>query len=117
MVFSGSIQASTPITQVEQLPYLVSIVDLILIDIQLEETLDGIATAAQLRDRGIRVPIIFLTASTGTDTLQRAIATEPFGYLIKPFHPTELYGGVTTHGIATSFNGSVNSRKNTWLRP
>ena len=70
-------------------------IDLILMGTQLEGRLDGIEAAQQLRDHGIRLPIIFLTDSTATELLQRAIATNPFGYLIKPFNETELYSMVT----------------------
>lgn len=70
-------------------------IDLIVMDVQLEGNLDGIATARQLRARGVRLPIVFLTASTAPDILQQAIATNPFGYLIKPFNETELYSTVT----------------------
>ncbi len=57
--------------------------DLILIDVQLGGQLDGIDTAAHLcalHD----VPVVFLSTSADPQTRQRAAATKPYGYLIKP---------------------------------
>jgi PAS domain S-box-containing protein len=63
--------------------------DLIIMDISLSGTLNGIETAATLKDRH-SLPIIYLTAFTDEDTLQRARMTEPYGYLVKPFNEREL---------------------------
>jgi signal transduction histidine kinase len=51
--------------------------------------LDGVETAEQLRDDS-DVPVVFLTAYADDRTLERAKATEPFGYLLKPFEEREL---------------------------
>jgi PAS domain S-box-containing protein len=64
--------------------------DLVLMDIYLEDEMDGIAAATQIREQ-FNIPIIYLTANTENQTLQRAIATEPFGYLVKPFKEVELH--------------------------
>jgi CheY-like chemotaxis protein len=58
--------------------------DLILMDIVLPGSMDGIEAAAQIRARA-DIPIIYLTAHADEATLQRAKTTEPFGYLLKPF--------------------------------
>lgn len=63
--------------------------DLVLIDIRLEGEMDGIAAAEQIRYH-LDIPVIYLTAYTDEDTLQRAKITEPFGYLLKPFEEKEL---------------------------
>jgi|GEM_PF-961601 len=63
--------------------------DLILMDIGLSGKLDGVQTAEQLALR-IATPVLFLTGITEESTLQRAKLTQPCGYLIKPFDPTEL---------------------------
>ena len=63
--------------------------DLILMDIMLAGHLDGIAAANAIRQR-FNIPIIYLTAYSDDDTLQRARVTEPFGYLLKPFEGKEL---------------------------
>jgi CheY-like chemotaxis protein len=57
--------------------------DLILMDIHIDGSLDGIETAARLpADDGI--PVIYLTAYSEEATLERARATKPYGYLVKP---------------------------------
>ena len=63
--------------------------DLILMDIRLHGAIDGIEAARQIRMQS-NVPIVFLTAYTDRDTLNRAKATDPFGYLIKPFDEHNL---------------------------
>jgi signal transduction histidine kinase/DNA-binding response OmpR family regulator len=68
--------------------------DLVLMDICLKGKVDGIAAAAQISQQ-LDIPVIYLTANTENQTLQRAIATEPFGYLIKPFNPVELSTAIT----------------------
>jgi PAS domain S-box-containing protein len=70
--------------------------DLVLMDICLKDEIDGI-TAADRIHQHLQIPIIFLSASTEDTILQRAIATQPFGYLLKPFNAIEL---ITTINIA-----------------
>jgi signal transduction histidine kinase len=63
--------------------------DVVLMDIRLAGTLDGIHAAQRIRE--VRdIPIIFLTAHADDDTLRRAKSAEPFGYLVKPFRAAEL---------------------------
>lgn len=64
--------------------------DLVLMDIHLDGEMDGITAAAKIREQW-DTPIIYLTASTASQVIQRAIATEPFGYLIKPFDRIQLH--------------------------
>ena len=70
--------------------------DLVLMDISLEGELDGIATATQIHGQ-LGIPIIYITANAEDQTLQRAVDTEPFGYLVKPFNQVGLH---TTINIA-----------------
>ena len=63
--------------------------DLILMDIRLRGSIDGIEAARQIGEQS-DVPIVFLTAHPDRDTLNRAKATDPFGYLIKPFDDHNL---------------------------
>jgi DNA-binding response OmpR family regulator len=63
--------------------------DLVLMDINLVGSGTGIDTAEALRGH-LDVPVIFLTAYSDAETVARAIRTEPFGYLIKPFDDREL---------------------------
>jgi PAS domain S-box-containing protein len=63
--------------------------DLVLMDIRLKGEMDGIAAAEEIRQRW-RIPVIYLTAFSEDQTLQRAKFTEPFGYIIKPFEDREI---------------------------
>ncbi len=63
--------------------------DMALVDIHLAGKLDGIETAATLR-RELDVGVIYLTAHSDEETLERAKVTEPYGYLVKPFEATTL---------------------------
>jgi diguanylate cyclase (GGDEF)-like protein len=63
--------------------------DLVLMDIRLKGPLDGVQTAAQLRDR-VDVPLVYLTSHADEATFARAKKTAPYGYVIKPFTDWEL---------------------------
>jgi PAS domain S-box-containing protein/putative nucleotidyltransferase with HDIG domain len=67
--------------------------DLVLMDIMLEGRMDGIETAAAIREVQ-DVPVIYLTAYADEKTLQRAKITEPFGYIIKPFEDREIHSSI-----------------------
>jgi two-component system cell cycle sensor histidine kinase/response regulator CckA len=67
--------------------------DLILMDINIQGDTDGIETASQLRDK-LQVPIIYLTAYAEEKTLERARATKPYGYLVKPYSERELHATI-----------------------
>jgi len=64
--------------------------DLILMDITLAGELSGIETAALIREK-FGIPVVYLTAYSDEDTLSQAVATEPFGYILKPFQERELH--------------------------
>ncbi|MCG8364344.1 MAG: response regulator [Pseudanabaenales cyanobacterium] len=70
--------------------------DLVLMDICLEGNVDGITAAAEIYMR-LNIPVVYLTAYTDEETLQRALATYPFGYLTKPLQEKELH---TTINVA-----------------
>lgn len=67
--------------------------DIILMDIHIEGDADGIETASEIRTI-FQIPVVFLTAHAEEATLQRARATKPFGYLIKPFSERELHATI-----------------------
>ena len=70
--------------------------DLVLMDICLEGSIDGITAAAEIYNR-LNIPVVYLTAYTDEETLQRALTTFPFGYLTKPIQEKELH---TTINVA-----------------
>ena len=63
--------------------------NVILMDISLNSSIDGIEAAKYIR-KNFRIPIIFMTGSTDEITVQRAINTAPVGFLPKPFELEEL---------------------------
>ena len=63
--------------------------DLVLMDIKLKGTMDGVEAAALLRNQ-FKLPVVYLTAYADETTLERAKATEPLGYLVKPFTHRDL---------------------------
>jgi len=63
--------------------------DLVLMDIQLRNGMDGIEAARAIQACH-RVPVVYLTAHADEATLTRAMGTEPFGYVLKPFQDREL---------------------------
>ncbi|MGK7920674.1 MAG: putative bifunctional diguanylate cyclase/phosphodiesterase [Trichodesmium sp.] len=64
--------------------------NLILMDIMLQGEMDGVTTAKQIQSN-LQIPIIFLTAYTDNQTLQRVKSTNPFGYIVKPFEERNLH--------------------------
>jgi diguanylate cyclase (GGDEF)-like protein/PAS domain S-box-containing protein len=67
--------------------------DLILMDIVLKGDIDGIAAAAQIGQE-LHIPVLFLTAYSDDDTVERAAGAWPYGYLTKPFQSRELRAGI-----------------------
>lgn len=63
--------------------------DLVILDVVLKGSLDGIQTAQKFRDQ-FNCPAIFFTANTESDLLDRAIAINPLGFLAKPFQSSQL---------------------------
>ena len=62
---------------------------LILMDIQIKGDWDGIDTACEIAKIS-NTPIIFLTANSDRATIERAKASGPLAYLLKPFEDREL---------------------------
>jgi PAS domain S-box-containing protein len=67
--------------------------DLLLMDIKLQGSLDGVETARLIRERH-DVPVIYLTSYTDAETVRRASSTHPYGYLVKPYSDRELHSSV-----------------------
>jgi len=67
--------------------------DLVLVDILLEGTLDGIDITNTIQSEH-NVPVIYLTAYSDQRTLNEAKLTAPYGYISKPFEDKELYSAI-----------------------
>ena len=63
--------------------------DLVLMDINLNEDMDGIEITKQLQT-DFDIPVIYLTAHCDEALVERAKLTQPYGYIIKPFNDEEL---------------------------
>ena len=67
--------------------------DLILMDILLEGDMNGIEAADKINAQS-NVPIIFLTCLNDPVVLERAIDTNPYGYLVKPYDNAALKSAI-----------------------
>ncbi|MEO5932516.1 MAG: EAL domain-containing protein [Duganella sp.] len=67
--------------------------DLVLMDIVIKGSLDGIEAADQI-SRSLHIPVVFLTAYSDDATVERAAHAAPYGYLNKPFQSRELRAGI-----------------------
>jgi len=63
--------------------------DLIMMDIMLKGDISGVQAAEAIRKKN-DIPVIFLTAYTDKDTVNKAKETEPYGYIIKPFKEIDI---------------------------
>ncbi len=63
--------------------------NLVLMDVVLKGNRDGISLAGEMKDR-FELPVIYLTAHSNIETMERAKATGPSGYILKPFFEEEL---------------------------
>jgi len=63
--------------------------DILLLDINLKNSKDGIETATAIK-KIVDVPILYLTAFSDDETINRAVQTNPIGYLVKPFKQEDL---------------------------
>jgi DNA-binding NtrC family response regulator len=67
--------------------------DLVLMDVRLDGPMDGVEAAQTIRESH-PIPVVFVTAYSDDETLQRATDTTPYGYVVKPFEERELYAAV-----------------------
>ena len=73
-------------------------IDLILLDIMMPG-IDGYEVASQIKNdpRTMDIPIIFVTAKTDIDSLEKAFKNGGIDYITKPYHAEELLARVKTH--------------------
>jgi diguanylate cyclase (GGDEF)-like protein/PAS domain S-box-containing protein len=67
--------------------------DMVLMDIHLEGEMDGTEAAKLITERS-GPPVVFLSAYATDDTLERALQSGPYGYLLKPIDTRELHATV-----------------------
>jgi DNA-binding NarL/FixJ family response regulator len=67
--------------------------DVVTMDILLKGDINGIEAAAKIAE-GSDVPIIFMTCLSDQQIFERAVATHPYGYIIKPYDIHELRSAI-----------------------
>ena len=63
--------------------------DVVLMDISLKGQTDGIEAAAAIK-KMFQLPVVFLTASSREEDLERAKKVHPDGFIVKPFNDTDI---------------------------
>ena len=86
--------------------------DIVLMDITLIGEMTGIEAAAQIRER-YGIPVIFLTAHSDDTTITRALESEPFGYIIKPFEERNLKSAIKMALFKHSMDQKLKERDRT----
>ncbi len=69
--------------------------DLALVDLGLEGELTGPETGERIGSR-FEIPVVYLTDDADADLLRRAWATDPFGYVLRPFEVVQLHLNIQT---------------------
>jgi len=67
--------------------------DIVLIDINIQGDIDGIQTAEKIQEHS-SVPLIFITAYSGSVYFERAKKVKPHAYLVKPFNHLNLFTSI-----------------------
>lgn len=67
--------------------------DIVLLDIAIRGDKDGIDIAGIINDR-YAIPFIYVTSFADRDTLDRAKATLPSGYIVKPFKDRDIISAI-----------------------
>ena len=67
--------------------------DIVLLDISLDGERDGIEVADHI-NQYYKLPFIYLTSHADTATVQRAKATHPSSYLVKPFDANDIFAAI-----------------------
>ena len=86
--------------------------DIVLMDIHLAGTMDGIEAAGQIHAL-FDIPVIYLTAYADNDLLERAKVTEPYGYVLKPFNDREIHSVIEMALYKHAINEKVRERDST----
>jgi CheY-like chemotaxis protein len=68
--------------------------DLVLMDIKLSGSMDGINAAANIKTGRADIPVIFLTGLVDTETRTKAMKVKPSAYITKPFSCRDLLRSV-----------------------
>ena len=87
--------------------------DMVLLDIFLKGDLTGIDLAKILGSR--RIPFIYLTANSDASTLEAAKATQPYGFLVKPYRERDILVALDIASYRYVNQKELVSRQEKWL--
>lgn len=82
--------------------------DLVLLDINLNDTKTGIDLSQRLQQQ-YKLPFIYITSHSDKSTMDQALITKPNGYLVKPFDENDLYTAIEV--ALTHFSGQPTSQQ------
>ena len=90
--------------------------DLVLMDINLKCDMDGIKAAVEIHNR-YKIPVIYISAYSYINSVRKAIKSESFGFVSKPFDYSELDNLITwtilNHKLGLKKCRDVNDRSKT----
>ncbi len=87
--------------------------EIVLVDIYLKGDQNGIDLARILDQRNI--PFIYLSANSDTSTLEEAMTTKPYGFLVKPFREREILIALNIAIYRYKKHQEFISRQRKWL--
>lgn len=130
IVREGGFNLQTPVNSGEQVVEQVALErpDLVMMDIDLPGIMSGIDAASVLFNI-FSIPVVFVTGHDEKTFLNKAIASMPFGFLIKPVNPNILTSTIlvsislaermkkTTEGVKAGLLSSMQSRINEGIIP
>jgi DNA-binding LytR/AlgR family response regulator len=87
--------------------------DLILLDIQIKGDMDGIEVARHIAEKDNQ-PFIFTTAFADEETIKKATAYSPYGYIVKPYGMKDIYAAIE---IAMNNHKLIGELKNVTPEP
>ncbi len=88
--------------------------DLVLMDVQLrDEERGGIRAAIEIQQKS-PVPVIYSSGHSDASTVEQAISSNPYGFLVKPYRDAELFSAVRSALERHRFIQSLSSSRN-WL--
>src|SRR6056297_1666062 len=85
--------------------------DIILMDIMLNDRIDGIETANIIK-ADYAIPVIFMTGQPSEEIFDRAKETGPYGYLIKPIREEELWSVLENAFYRVQIEGNLEYERN-----
>jgi DNA-binding NarL/FixJ family response regulator len=86
--------------------------DVVLLDIAIKGDKDGIDLATIINEK-YKIPFIYVTSFADRETLDRAKATMPYGYIVKPFKDRDIISAIemAVYRHASEHNHQLPSRE------